>query len=594
MLAPHEEHAPGVAVVQGALAGGAVRSIDGSYGTCVGAGKTGASWSVSLGGALTFGPLSVVVNDAACRLSLTRFHTATTTYTATPPIALSLTVAGTPTLFTSASGNLLATAKVDTLSYAGGSVGVTLYVGDARFVGASQASRYTYDAEVVRDAPLSYWRLGESVSTLGQDPLNDTNMVSLQDHAGAGVSWALHASASSVGAAAVFDQNHVRAQGSGKVAVYSASTAPLSGDYDVSATVRVAPLADGSSTGIVDQAGVLGRLSTNAFTAYFAGYLTTASCVPVFGCSTARGWILRKYVNGAPVDLGAKVELVAAARSNVVTLRMRGTSLEVLVDGASVITATDASITSAGKPGLLVGGGSAAVTFNSGTLIDSVDVKTYIAYDAVGANHGAYSFNVQSTVAGALSGPVSSSHGAFRLTGANHLSIPRDTRIGSGDFSIEFWFKYAGNSPSLATSWYYGMGMVDALAAVIGADGFGVSMRSDGKVMAGAACGALCLEATILTPAAYGDGQWHHLVFTRKNADGMLTLYVDGVSTSVAGPANRSLNALATLNVGRLQIQLLGLPLTTLFFTGAIDELAVYDKVLSSARVEAHHQARGY
>ena len=59
------------------------------------------------------------------------------------------------------------------------------------------------------------------------------------------------------------------------------------------------------------------------------------------------------------------------------------------------------------------------------------------------------------------------------------------------------------------------------------ANDFGVSLRSDGKVVAGVGTPDVSI---VSTSGGYNDGTWHQVVFTRTKATGALALYVDGAA----------------------------------------------------------------
>ncbi|NEA02131.1 LamG domain-containing protein, partial [Streptomyces sp. SID10116] len=84
-------------------------------------------------------------------------------------------------------------------------------------------------------------------------------------------------------------------------------------------------------------------------------------------------------------------------------------------------------------------------------------------------------------------------------------------------------------------------------------------------------------SASVRTTGAYNDGAWHHLALRR--GDGRLTLFVDGTQVSAADvPGTVSRNSPFGVHVGqRLD--------SRAHFTGAIDEVSVYERALSDAEV---------
>ena len=110
---------------------------------------------------------------------------------------------------------------------------------------------------------------------------------------------------------------------------------------------------------------------------------------------------------------------------------------------------------------------------------------------------------------------------------------------------------------------------------------FGVSLRSDGYVVAGVGGSS---NTSIMSASGYDDGTWHHVVFTRTMSSGALRLYVDGGSAVTGTGSTVSLTSPANINFGRIQTG-------SNYFAGSLDEVAVYNTVLSATTVTAHHNA---
>ncbi|MDF3302694.1 LamG domain-containing protein [Streptomyces tropicalis] len=112
-----------------------------------------------------------------------------------------------------------------------------------------------------------------------------------------------------------------------------------------------------------------------------------------------------------------------------------------------------------------------------------------------------------------------------------------------------------------------------------------VYMTDGGQLVFGAYPGAV---RTITTVQRYNDGKWHHAVAT-EGSDGM-KLYVDGalrtsnpfVTTSEAGSGY--------WRVGGDNLDSWTNRPSSRFYTGQLDEVAVYGKVLSSSQVLAHYK----
>ena len=85
----------------------------------------------------------------------------------------------------------------------------------------------------------------------------------------------------------------------------------------------------------------------------------------------------------------------------------------------------------------------------------------------------------------------------------------------------------------------------------------------------------------------FGDGPvdvgtWHHVAATRHSAAGAIAVYVDGVLTgSGAGPTGPR-TAPSSLRIGSIQMGA-----DSGYLNGMIDEVRLYDRVLSLAEVKA-------
>ena len=199
--------------------------------------------------------------------------------------------------------------------------------------------------------------------------------------------------------------------------------------------------------------------------------------------------------------------------------------------------------------------------------------------DNEGVNTGTYVKKPTLGVAGALtvSGDADT---AVQFDGiSDYGSVARQI---SGDFSIEFWFKSTAGGIGTGSQWWEGAGLVDAEVGG-GLNDFGVSLRSDGKVVAGTGAG---FDVSIVSTSAssYKDGNWHHVVFTRTSATGALRLYVDGAAAGTATGGTTALTGPSVINFGRLQSG-------GNYFAGSLDEIAIYTTVLTPATVTAHFNA---
>lgn len=461
----------------------------------------------------------------------------------------------------------------DTVNYAGAGPGV-LYRGPLSGYPSSWASGLvdpgdqdragsTYASTVLADPGLvSYWRLGDPKLL---DSFAGTAGTLLTSHtADSAATWTKHASLADN--LVLTDANRLRESGSGGGLAY-ASAAPATADYQVEADLYVTSRVAG------DAAGVVGRLDTaNANGTYYLARYRDSQ------------WQLVKRVNGVETTLGTSDERLLAGASYRLRLDLQGSTIRVLVDGTQRISATDASIVAAGRAGVRIGdAGSTATQSNAAglhvdnvRLIDSAPLST--ARDSKGSNHQAYN-NGPTPTRGALGGDGDR---AASFDGVD--DYVRVTRQIQNDLSIEFWFASTqGLNANDANGWWDNAGLVDADISGAISD-FGVSLRSDGRVAAGIG-DWFYGDKTIRSAPGYNDGAWHHVVFTRSQSTRALRLYVDGaLAASLDTSIYANLDSSADIDFGRIHSG-------GKYFKGALDEIAVYSRVLSAADVKAHFDA---
>jgi WD40 repeat protein len=188
---------------------------------------------------------------------------------------------------------------------------------------------------------------------------------------------------------------------------------------------------------------------------------------------------------------------------------------------------------------------------------------------------------------GTLKGGVTFAQGvagkAFRLDGATrYVEVPRSDLWGFGrrDFSIELWVQFRALTPSRSIG--------EPNAVFIGCDEGGGPRHKWFFAYAGG-----FLNFTIHTGPGGREGfyakadfspdvdQWYHLAVTRSR--GMFTIYVNG--SPVASEKDDIIipNPDAPLSIG--QTENLG------FFSGLIDEIAIYNRALSPEEVKARWSA---
>ena len=115
----------------------------------------------------------------------------------------------------------------------------------------------------------------------------------------------------------------------------------------------------------------------------------------------------------------------------------------------------------------------------------------------------------------------------------NNPARPAD--IGATDFTAEFWMKAlpgengAGNCSPGTDNWITGNIMFDRDINGPGDHGdYGISLFSDG-IAFGVHSGVIGDGNGICGVTKVADGQWHHIAVTRRQSDGLLRIFVDGM-----------------------------------------------------------------
>jgi hypothetical protein len=404
---------------------------------------------------------------------------------------------------------------------------------------------------------VNYYRLGDS--TISSDTFTGTAGTALQSHVGeTGATWA-HFGTNNTDAV-LSDANRLRRNGVGS-ALYSASGAPPSADYSVQADVFV------SSVLTQDAVGVLGRIGSGDN--YYMARWT------VNGVGTG-AWEIVKNVNGAITTLATIPATLTTGQTYTLRLNMVGGALSLLVNGSQLLSTTDFSFAAAGSAGLRLGYPNAtpAPTNTTGLQVDNFKV-TPPALDSKGTANGTYLNGSTLGQAGALTTDPNTA-ALFDGVGG-YVTAARQI---SGSFALEFWFKSTQGSGT-AAQWYGNAGLVDASGGPL-TPGFGVSLRSDGKVSAGVGAP----DTTVTSSSGgYNNGGWHYVVFDRTSATGAISLYVDGV---LAGSATGTILPLVispSVNLGRIATG-------ANYFAGTLDEVALYSSPLSAATISDHYARR--
>ncbi|GGW72088.1 neuramidase [Streptomyces lucensis JCM 4490] len=177
--------------------------------------------------------------------------------------------------------------------------------------------------------------------------------------------------------------------------------------------------------------------------------------------------------------------------------------------------------------------------------------------------------------AAVLGGPVETKGvrgGALEFDGGDdavRLPYRAALPLGAGEFTASLWFRYTAKTGEQPLLWMGGIGTGQPQVWVRGEP---ANNRVQGLITVRDGATAV-RTAVVRTDTAYNDGQWHHAVLRRGG--GSLSLSVDGARTSVADQAGSvSRNSPFGVHVGQRMD-------SRAFFTGAIDEVRVWDRALT-------------
>jgi hypothetical protein len=96
------------------------------------------------------------------------------------------------------------------------------------------------------------------------------------------------------------------------------------------------------------------------------------------------------------------------------------------------------------------------------------------------------------------------------------------------------------------------------------------------------------------TGVSANDGKWHHIAVTWRKSDGNVKLYKDGVAVYSGTVQSGATINLANLILGQEQDSFRGGFDVTQAFKGAIDEVRIYDYVLSESQIADHAAVTSY
>lgn len=287
------------------------------------------------------------------------------------------------------------------------------------------------------------------MTTIVSDSFTDTATTALASHTGeTGATWTKHGINAS-GTAEISNANRLRGTSAGaSLVLHYASGVPGSADYYVEASIKFLSMLSGT------YAGVAGRINTAANTFYWAIYNVSSASWELWNATT---------------KIGSFAYIASAGEEHTLRLDMAGTTIRLLVNGAEAVSVTDATISAAGRAGVL----SYGVTSDSTGLHHS----SFAAADAGGAvltsgdpSVTSYGLTIATVTSSAASGGTS----------PYTYQWQRSTTSGSGFSDVSGATSLTLNDTGLTrgTTYYYRLVSTDSAAASVTSSEVSLTTRS--------------------------------------------------------------------------------------------------------------------
>ena len=446
---------------------------------------------------------------------------------------------------------------------------VTDKVGNSYTATSANVAKVGYAGAVAGTSGLlSHWRFGEGAATsVSLDSFTGTSGGKLTSRSGeTGATWT-----NLLGGPE--DKETISPEGrafraGNKMALLTASGTPASENYSVAADFHVKSLVTNDSIGVIGR-----QQGTGTSLKYYTA-----------GRSTGGAWSIGEVSNTTLTPLiTATAAPLTAGQTYRVRLEMSGTTtttLTLFVNGAQVLTVNDTTspLTAVGKAGIVDGAtGFDTVTKSAttGMHFDNFQVVpgSYPrAVDSKGSNTGDYVNDPTLGVTGAISDDT-----AARFDGVNEYMQAGTTGlpVGTSSRSVEMWFKTTSSGKEVLFS-YGALGTNQAFGLWLNAGGASMTAWGNGD------------DKTFTLSSAVNDGNWHQVVKTYNGTQ--IQLYIDGAPLT----AQNATRATTTNSYGFVVGAILNPASSNYgnFFDGSLDEVSLYNTVLSQATVTSHYELR--
>jgi uncharacterized repeat protein (TIGR01451 family) len=170
-------------------------------------------------------------------------------------------------------------------------------------------------------------------------------------------------------------------------------------------------------------------------------------------------------------------------------------------------------------------------------------------------------------------------NGAQTFTSTTGIDVPAHTDFDWGaddSFSVEFW------------AWAGGAGACTGNEVVVGRDDPSTPVHWWVGCWNGGQSTFYLVEAdgtsAVVQGAFLNIGGWHHVVAVRDASADEIRIYVDTVEATSAATFDQGFGSSAEINIGWLGVG------GGYHFEGTVDEVALYDRVLTEPEIQQHHQ----
>ena len=143
--------------------------------------------------------------------------------------------------------------------------------------------------------------------------------------------------------------------------------------------------------------------------------------------------------------------------------------------------------------------------------------------------------------------------------------------------TVSVWLKWTSSTANRDTAIFLGSNAASDRYLDIGTTG-GTNTANIGGVFGRTRAAATYPDA--IRGSALNDGQWHHVAYTANATTDVTQVYIDGVLAGSATATAFSFPAFNNFEVGRL-----GRSSPTDAYDGSVDELRIYDSILTAAEI---------